>query len=197
MNQIIFTGKKYILKIIFLFQLLISLILSFILCGRFLYEILKKSRFENIPEIINRNIIISNIYNAKAEEQLYFGKIYISKIDLEYNVFNNFSDELLEIGPCKFYGNDLGKNGNICIVGHNYDNGQFFSNLYKVEKFDEIIMEDKNGKEYNYIVYEKYETEPDDLTVLKSKDKIELTLLTCNNKNKKRIVIKAYMNQIL
>lgn len=195
MNQIIFTQKLYKIKIIFIIQLLASIISIIILCVYLLYDNFNNKYFEDIATIIEKNIKISNIYENDINEQLFFGKIYISKINLEYNIFNDFSDELLKISPCKFYGKRLGEPGNICIAGHNYDNNKFFSNLNKIEIFDEIIMENLKGEKYKYIVYEKNEIQPDDLSILKSKKKFELTLLTCNNSNKKRLVVKAYMNK--
>ena len=69
-------------------------------------------------------------------------------------------DELLKIAPCRFYGNNLNKVGNVCIAGHNYDNGEFFSNLDQLELGDiiDIYEEDflyyfgGSGSYYNWRV---------------------------------------------
>lgn len=50
------------------------------------------------------------------------------------------------------------------------------------------------GNYVSYIVYDKFETTPYDTSCLVQNNSIrELTLITCNNFNKKRIVVKAKM----
>ena len=59
----------------------------------------------------------------------------------------------------------MDENGNITILGHNY-NGGFFWNLNKLETNDEIKIV-SNGIEYKYNIFKIYETNNDDLEVLK------------------------------
>ena len=42
-----------------------------------------------------------------------------------------------------------------------------------------------------YKVYSKYEIDDNDLSILDSNYEYELTLLTCNNFNKKRLIVKS------
>ena len=44
-------------------------------------------------------------------------------------------------------------------------------------------------------MYDIFETKDNDLSILKSNKNYELTLLTCNNSNNKRIIIKAYRKE--
>lgn len=83
--------------------------------------------------------------------------------------------------------------GNLCIAGHNYDNDKFFSKLNELKKGDKINIYNENGKVYIYIVYDKYEVKSNDLSPIYDYDKNskQLTLLTCNNFNKNRIIVKA------
>lgn len=122
-----------------------------------------------------------------------FGIIQIPKIDLYYPVFSHLTEELLKTSPCKFYGDTLDKNGNVCIAGHNYDNSLFFSKISTLNKKDEIFIFDKNGKQYIYTVYEEYEVAPNDLSPILNYPENEkiLTLVTCNNFNSNRIVLRA------
>ncbi len=123
----------------------------------------------------------------------YFGIIQIPKIDLYYPVFSHLSEELLKTSPCKFYGNTPDTNGNICIAGHNYDNSLFFSKISTLNNNDEIFIFAQNGKQYIYMVYEKYEVTPNDLSPILNYPKNEklLTLVTCNNFNSNRIILRA------
>lgn len=122
-----------------------------------------------------------------------FGRIVIPEFNIEYTIFNEFSEDLLKISPCKFYGTEIGETGNIAIAGHNYDNHTFFSDINKLEIGDEIYLYSNDNTEYIYTVYNNYETDSNDLDCLNSDflSAMELTLVTCNNVNQKRIIIKA------
>lgn len=199
MNQILFNKKennkfKYIFKV----QFVISVIISFILIGFFLLNHKKEEDLEGLSRIINKNIDITTIYDTQKiniQESPYLGKIFIDKINLEYSVFKDISEENLKISPCKFYGADFGKKGNICIAGHNYNDSRFFGKITELEENDKIKLVNLNGEEFEYIVFDKFETNDDDFSILKSTKNFELTLLTCNNSNKKRIIVKAYMKE--
>lgn len=80
------------------------------------------------------------------------------------------------------------------IVGHNYKNGQFFGNLKKLEKGDNLFLISSKGNAEMYKVYDIYIVDETDMscTSQETKGKIELTLITCDNdNNKKRLVVKC------
>ena len=85
------------------------------------------------------------------------------------------------------------KYGNLVIVGHNYKNGQFFGNLKKLEKWDNIFLVSSKGSSEMYKVYEKYIVDETDMrcTSQETNGKIELTLITCDNDNTKRLIVKC------
>ncbi len=87
----------------------------------------------------------------------------------------------------------LNEVGNVVIAGHNYRNGQFFSNLKNVATGDIIKITDTNGKTLTYTVYEKYETTPEDVAYITRDvgDNIEVTLVTCTDDSNARIIVKA------
>ena len=198
MNQILFnkkTNRK--LRYIFRVQLIISILVAIFLILLFLKNYNEDENLENISKIINKNIGISTMYESgkTSNQNIYFGKIYIDKINLEYAVFNTYNEELLKISPCKFSGGQLGTKGNICIAGHNYNDDRFFGKLANLEYGDKIKMVDLENNEFEYIVYDIFETNESDTSVLKANKNYELTLLTCNNANKKRIIVKAYFKE--
>ena len=108
MNQILFNGnennkKTYIFKL----QFIISIIFAFITIVIIYSIYIKDNNLENISKILDKNIKLYNVYNiekTEREEKLYFGRIIIDKIGLEYTVFNLYNEELLKISPCKFNG---------------------------------------------------------------------------------------------
>ena len=83
--------------------------------------------------------------------------------------------------------------GNVCIAGHNYDNNKFFSKLSTLNINDEIFIYDNSNKKFTYIISNIFEVKPDDLSPIYSYDKNirQLTLITCNNLNSNRVVVKA------
>lgn len=197
MNQILFNKKNNKLKYIFKVQFIISILVAIILITYIVVSHNKDENLENISKIINKNIKISSIYETQKEarEESILGKIYIDKIDLEYSVFNMSNEELLKIAPCKFAGVNLGQVGNICIAGHNYNDNRFFSRIAELNIKDTIILEDLSGIQYEYIIFDIFETNEDDISVVKAIKKYELTLVTCNNSNNKRIIVKAYRKE--
>lgn len=192
MNQILVNKNlnrkiKYIFKI----QFLISIIIAIIFILIFIFNYSAEEDLEKISAQINKTIKLSSIYETK-ESKTYFGKIIIDKINLEYTVFNDYNEDLLKISLCKFSGSDINEKGNITIVGHNYNDNRFFGRLSELKIKDTIKIISLDNKEYNYIIYDIFETEENDTSVLKNNRYYELTLITCNNINKKRLVIKSY-----
>lgn len=100
---------------------------------------------------------------------------------------------MLKIAPCRFSGESLVENDNICIAGHNYDNSLFFSKIGDLSTGDEILIFDNSGKEYVYYVYDIYEVDQHDLSPIFDYDNTTktLTLVTCNNLNSNRIIVRA------
>ena len=156
-------------------------------------------------EEISKNLIGNyNIYklyaNTQEQEEAsqnnLFGIIEIPKINLYYPVFSTLTEENLKVSPCKFYGTNLKDNTNICIAGHNYNNEMFFSKINELQPNDEIYIYDNTGVKYTYNIQKKYEVKEDDLSPIYDHNKNEktLTLITCNNLNNNRFIIKAIQN---
>lgn len=121
------------------------------------------------------------------------GMIEIKRIDLVDPILSKTDDDLLQIAPCKYYGADINEVGNCCIVGHNLNNDLFFGRLKELKIGDTINLYSQNGNMLEYTVSDKYEVTKDDTTCLSqdTSGEIMLTLITCNNWNGKRLIIKA------
>lgn len=121
------------------------------------------------------------------------GIVEIPKINISYPILSNINDELLKIAPCRFYGPLPNEIGNLCIAGHNYKNSKFFSRLKELENGDSIKIIGLNGDSIDYIVYNKLDTNYEDLSCISqdTNNKKEVTLITCNNTKDNRTVIKA------
>lgn len=207
MNQIlkINNSNEKRSKTFFKFQLFfsISIILALLLGIFYIIYSIQISEKESTKLIGNYNIyrLYSNSSNntsfSDAIRSQILGTIEIPKINLSYPILSTLTEENLKISPCKFYGPNLGEKGNICIAGHNYDNDKFFSNLYLLEINDTIFIYDNSKVKYSYRVFNIYEVKENDFSPLYDYDKNnkELTLLTCNNVNKHRIIVKAIQSK--
>ena len=206
MNQILCTKIKNDKKLnshLFKVQFTISIIIIVILIGFIVYTSYSLQNKENLSNNLIGNYNIYKLYAdvssnnndlvQDTQANNLFGIIEIPKINLYYPVFSNLSEDNLKVSPCKFYGDSLNDNGNICIAGHNYNNDMFFSKINLLSSNDEIFIYDKLGKKYTYIVFKNYEVKEDDLSPIYDYDKNtkELTLITCNNLNNNRFIIKA------
>ena len=121
------------------------------------------------------------------------GEINIPKIKVHYPIVFETSDEYLKIAPAKFFGPNINQVGNVCIVGHNYKNNDFFSNLSKLEVNDKVYLMSNKGVQMSYAVYSKYEVDETDLrcTNQETNGQIEVTLITCTKDKNKRLVVKC------
>lgn len=206
MNQILCTKIKNDKKLnshLFKVQFTISIIIIVILIGFIVYTSYSLQNKENLSNNLIGNYNIYKLYAdvssnnndlvQDTQANNLFGIIEIPKINLYYPVFSNLSEGNLKVSPCKFYGDSLNDNGNICIAGHNYNNDMFFSKINLLSSNDEIFIYNNLGKKYTYIVFKNYEVKEDDLSPIYDYDKNtkELTLITCNNLNNNRFIIKA------
>lgn len=205
MNQILYCGvnktkKQKNNKLLFQFQFIFSILIVFSILTGFVIYISSLNRKQKISKDIIKKYDIHKLYSSNStnytseqSNNKLFGIIEIKKIDIYYPIFTEINTDLLKIAPCKFYGDSLEKNGNICIAAHNYSNSLFFSNINRLNYNDEITIYNSNGKKFSYFVTKIYEVEASNLSPIFDYDNSakELTLITCNNINKNRIIVKA------
>ncbi len=117
----------------------------------------------------------------------------IDELNLEYPVLSNTSDELLKISVNKLWGPKPNEIGNYVIVGHNYKSGKMFGKLSSISKGDTFTITDLTDRTITYKVYDIYTVEPTDVSCTSqlTNGKREVTLVTCKNSGKQRLVVKA------
>ncbi|CDA16391.1 MAG TPA: sortase [Clostridiaceae bacterium] len=117
----------------------------------------------------------------------------IPSLGINYPVLSDTSEELLKISLNKFWGPSPNTVGNYCIVGHNYKNKKMFGKLADIKNGDIVELTDNSGKTIKYAVYNKYVVNPEDVacTSQLTNGNKEVTLITCTNYGKQRLVVKA------
>lgn len=193
----IFSTYSKRFKLIFILSLIIIIITLI-----FLYNnIWKINQDTEISKILSNNYNTLKLYSnptsnsseINTNENFIIGKIEIPKINISYPFFSFTNTEYLAISPCRLSGDMPPKYSNLCIAGHNYDNGMFFSDLSKLKINDKIVIYDNSDYKYTYTIYKIYEVNENDLSPIYDYEdnKNELTLITCNNLNNNRIIVKA------
>lgn len=206
MNQILYTknkqnnsnfqkNKSY--KILLFVTILILICLSSFL---FIRQY-KNMQNEQLSQKLNSSYSVSTLYSnnlgnsPSINETVPFviGIIRIDKINVNYSILSSSSNALLDISVCRFAGPMPNEIGNLCIAGHNYVDYKFFSRLKELSINDRIKIFDLSGNVIEYKITDKYETSPTDTscTFQNTNGLRIVTLVTCNNVNGKRLVIKA------
>jgi len=137
---------------------------------------------------------VNNKYKApNGKTYTIVGTVNIPKININYPILSETSDSLLKVSVCKFWGCDPNQQGNLCIAGHNYRNSRFFSKVPTLVVGDTIEITDLYGQTLTYSVYDKYTVDPKDVSCTSqlTNGKRIVTLITCTNDSKQRVVVQA------
>lgn len=187
------TKKRLIFyKVIFVIIAISTIILAILM----IYQ--HRQRQEN--EERNKEILQELNNNQQAENEIInidgvkvIGSIKIPKIDLEYPILEETTKNNMNLSITKFCGGNINDYGNLALAGHNNRDGTMFGKTKKLQIGDKIELTDLNKVTITYSIVEIFITDPNDVSVLTTGDeKIrEVTLITCSNGNKERLVIKA------
>ena len=141
----------------------------------------------------NNNVQQSSTYTAPDGTQYnYIGRIVIPKINVDYAIFDHWTYDLLKKSICKFHGGNPNEDGNLCLIGHNWRNKRFFSKVPTLENGDIIQITDLSGRTVEYEVYDKHQVDYKDVSdTTQEVEGREVTLITCTDDSKARIVVRC------
>lgn len=155
----------------------------------------------NVTKLINPQTVEGTqeqhtiVESVSDDGKTYYSEaiLKIASLGIEYPVLSDTSDELLKISLNKLWGPNPNEIGNYVILGHNYKSGKMFGKLNKINIGDTFTLEDLSGRVVTYKVYDRYVIEPTDVscTSQRTNGKKEVTLITCYNSGKQRLVVKA------
>ncbi len=137
---------------------------------------------------------------APAQEQRFNGYLVAGTIEIPATGLScpvlaeeEYSKSALETSVVVLHGVGLNQPGNTTIAGHNYRNGNFFSNNKKLNIGDKIYITDLTGKRLSYTIYNKYETSDTDAEYMTrdTQGATEISLTTCTDDSKARLIIWA------
>ena len=179
---------------------LIFILFSLFLCWKFVEGI--ETNKKETERIISANFYNSYaktddiVYNSKEDNITltndYLGYIELAKYNIKRLIINNADSKSLDkgfVGLMKGSANLDDEYGNIILAGHSIIN--VFQNLHFVKIGDEIKIV-THLKNYNYIIVAKQTISDNDFAYFKQSDNQKiLTLVTCENNNKNRLIIIA------
>ncbi len=139
--------------------------------------------------------------DTKVKKKTYYkgfvmlGYITIPKTSVKEPILDTVTPESLNTAVAILYPSNpqLNQPGNVVIIGHNYRNGQFFSDNKKLSTGDKIKIKDNSGNELTYTIYKIFETSEQDTSFYNrdTNGAIEVTLSTCTDDAKARTIILA------
>lgn len=127
------------------------------------------------------------------------GIVKIPQINIEYPIIEigdidpESAKKPMKLSIIKYWGEKVNDYGNLSIAGHNNKDGTMFGKTKKLKIGDIVELTDLTGKTITYSIYNIFVTDPNDVSILLPQDeKIrEVTLITCTNGNKQRLILKA------
>ena len=124
------------------------------------------------------------------------GIIEIPKINIKYPIINQTNEETMKLSVTKFWGPQPNEIGNYTIAGHNNRDGTMFGKTKYLQIGDVIKITNLKNETIEYTVFKIYSIDPDDISCVESVEPgtREITLITCTNGHKNRLVTKARQN---
>ena len=154
---------------------------------------------QKVVETFSRSINEQSEENVTMNGYKVIGIVKIPKIELEYPILDietynpEETKEPMKISIVKYWGGNVNQYGNLSIAGHNNYDGTMFGKTKKLENGDIVELTDLENTTIQYQIYDKFVTDPNDVTILATNDDTlrEETLITCTNGNKNRLILKA------
>ena len=193
--------KKFINILIFLFIFALYLITFMMIYDNFRERKLNNQEkyalelFENKIEKKKEEIPENQTYTVSYKGYTILGRIEIPRVGINTVILKEHTYAAMNIGAIKTYGVDLNEKGGFVISAHNFrGKSSFFYPIRNLKNGDKINISDNKGRNMKYTVYSvsRY-VKPNDTSYLVKTDDYHVTLVTCENGGKSRIVVKAHI----
>ena len=163
--------------------------------GNYLNEKEVSSSLETIEEELNKEETQQSESLPELEFKGYKveGIIEIPKINIKYPIIDHTNEETMKVSITKFWGPQANEIGNYTVAGHNNKDGTMFGKTKYLQIGDKIKLTNLKNETFEYEVFKIYSIDPDDVSCVESVESgtREVTLITCTNGHKNRLVTKA------
>ncbi|MBS5681961.1 MAG: sortase [Clostridium sp.] len=163
--------------------------------GNYLNEKEVSSSLETIEEELNKEETQQSESLPELEFKGYKieGIIEIPKINIKYPIIDHTNEETMKVSITKFWGPQANEIGNYTVAGHNNKDGTMFGKTKYLQIGDKIKLTNLKNETIEYEIFKIYSINPDDVSCVESVENgtREITLITCTNGHKNRLVTKA------
>ena len=163
--------------------------------GNYLNEKEVSSSLETIEEELNKEETQQSESLPELEFKGYKieGIIEIPKINIKYPIIDHTNEETMKVSITKFWGPLANEIGNYTVAGHNNKDGTMFGKTKYLQIGDKIKLTNLKNETIEYEIFKIYSIDPDDVSCVESVENgtREITLITCTNGHKNRLVTKA------
>ena len=195
--------KIKIYKAIFYMLLMVAIVVIGMIVYKHICESVNEKERQDAITAFSNIDFSENVEESK--EQLEYkgykiiGIVKIPKINIEYPILDigdidpESAKAPMKISIIKYWGENVNDYGNLSIAGHNNKSGTMFGKTKNLKNGDIVELTDLTGQIIQYSIYSIFVTDPNDVSILLPKEeKIrEVTLITCTNGNKQRLILKA------
>ena len=163
--------------------------------GNYLNEKEVSTSLETIEEELNKEETQQSERLPELEFKGYKieGIIEIPKINIKYPIIDHTNEETMKVSITKFWGPQANEIGNYTVAGHNNKDGTMFGKTKYLQIGDKIKLTNLKNETIEYEIFKIYSIDPDDVSCVESVENgtREITLITCTNGHKNRLVTKA------
>ncbi len=187
--------KKFC-DILLVMLIIIAIVVGILICNKYIGRQKNEKKLSEIVSAIE-NIDVAEAQKKQEEIKIegyeVEGIIEIPKINIKYPIINETNDAAMKVSITKFWGNRINEIGNYTMAGHNNKDGTMFGKTKYLELGDTIKMTDLSLNTVEYEIFKIYTIDPDDVTCVESIEPgtREITLITCTNGHKNRLITKA------
>lgn len=190
--------KLKIYRVMFIILLLSAIVLIALIAKKQWESSQNEKENEEVVETFS-NIQIQNNETVSLKGYDVIGIVTIPKINIQYPILAietsnpEETKEPMRYGIVRYWGGNVNDYGNLSIAGHNNYNGTMFGKTKNLEIGDLVELTDLTKTTMQYEIYDIFVTDPNDVSILATKDETtrEVTLITCTNGNRERLILKA------
>lgn len=148
-------------------------------------------------KVEEKKVVVKKVTASDGKAYDTIAYLSIPSLGINYPVLSKTSEALMKVSLNKYWGPNPNQVGNMCIVGHNYNDSRFFGKLNQIKMGAEIIITEMDGEALSYYVYHTDMIDPYDTkcTSQLTNGRKEITLITCNYDGSQRFIAKARANE--
>ncbi|MCI9412893.1 MAG: sortase, partial [Clostridia bacterium] len=113
-------------------------------------------------QVAEKKVVVEKAIASDGKAYDTVAYLSIPSLGIKYPVLAKTSEALLKVSLNKYWGPNPNQVGNMCIVGHNYNDSRFFGKLNQIKMGAEIIITEMDGEALSYYVYETDMIDPYD-----------------------------------